>query len=75
MSGPCIFLAMVTMTQVKAFEIPLNFKFRGATQTRAKVISHNVSFNYLQLVCISVYSSSPVSFIQEPCCSDDTTEI
>ncbi|WP_261977909.1 hypothetical protein [Marinobacter sp. F3R11] len=40
MSRTRIFLAMLTMTQVKAIEVTFYFKAHSATQTRTEVISH-----------------------------------
>jgi hypothetical protein len=40
MSRTRIFLAMLTMTQVKTIEITFHLKAHGATQTRTKMISH-----------------------------------
>jgi hypothetical protein len=45
MSRTCIFLAMLTMAQVKAVEITFYLKTHGAAQTRTKMISHQNSLH------------------------------
>ncbi|ARM85098.1 hypothetical protein MARSALSMR5_03053 [Marinobacter salarius] len=49
MSGSRIFLAILTMTQVKAVEVPMDLKFRCATQARTDMLSHRILFYDLQV--------------------------
>ncbi|MEM5733174.1 hypothetical protein AAEI00_15830 [Shewanella algae] len=47
MSRTRIFLAVLTMTQVKAIEVTLYLKTHGATQARAGIVSHQNPFQGL----------------------------
>lgn len=51
MSRTCIFLAVLTMAQVEAFEITCYLKAYGATQTRAEMSSHQNPFHGLRGKC------------------------
>ena len=63
MGRPTIFLAMLTMTQVKVVELALRFELRIAAKTRTKVTTHKSPFSYGWHVLLSDFAFKVVVYI------------